>query len=510
MIKKILLILIMVSLGTVSLAAHAYAEFVTLDESRRVAVNWIKLIIEKKGTWGGSNTASLDGIEELKQNGRSIGYIARVSPRGFIVLPLRKELAPIKAYSAVSNLDPDADAGIADIIKVRMASVVNAIESQLGSMPRASSKTIADIIETNYQSVWTELINREESKAVRTLSNVSVRMNYQGGNGVDDYLIHSSWHQKAPYNDMCQYADCPDTGNGRYKAGCGAIAVAQILHYWNWPPYGAPVIPFNDWNDWKNMPDKLLVTSPQVEIDAVAELCWETGQALFMDYGCSTSRAKTKYVVPLLTDKYRYSGYATWISRRLATGGGYPAVFWFQLVKDTLNLNRPIFYHIEGHYIVADGWQEIGNPPIMQYHMNYGWGNEGKCEDVCNAWFTVDQLTQVEDGAGYLDEDMMRKIYPAQAFSEPLSGTYSKFESFPYRYFTQDATGDNAIFQAGQFLQFLEGITVTNTSTSGGTFRFNGNAFGSTVLFAGGDTSKGIKIDNGAIVLSQHGSIKFE
>ncbi|MCD6532618.1 MAG: C10 family peptidase [Deltaproteobacteria bacterium] len=512
MAKKIFIVILMASLVTMSTVIYSYAELVSIDEARKVAGNWIRLIIEKKGSWGGADAASLAEIEELKRNGRSIGYIARVYPRGFIVLPLRKELAPIKAYSAVSDLDPDADTGIADIIKGRMESTVNVIESQLGSMVRASSKAIGDILETNYQNVWDEMIGNQEDPAVRSSVDASVRMNYQGGNGVDNHLIHSSWHQSAPYNEMCRDVNCSNTGNGKYLVGCVALAAAQIMDYWNWPPYGAPIIPFKDWNDWKNMPDTLSLTSPQIEIDAVAELCRETGMGLYMDYGCDVSLAYYKHIVPLYTDYYRYSGYADRLQRINSPipGVSWTSTQWFQIMKDQFNLNRPIQYQIKDHSIVADGWQEIGDPPLMQYHMNYGWGLEGTCQDGCNAWYTVDQLHQVSSGGNPLVEDIVRKIFPAQAFVEPLSGTYPMIDSFPYRYFTQDATGDSATFQSGQFLQFLEGITVTNTSTSDGTFRFEGNVFGSTMLFAGGDTSKGIKIIKGAIVLSRQGSIKFK
>ena len=100
-------------------------------------------------------------------------------------------------------------------------------------------------------------------------------------------------------------------------------------------------------------------------------------------------------------------------------------------------------------------------------------------------------------------------IYPAQYLGSWLSGTYTK-QSFPYRYFDRDATGSSAIFEAGQYVQFLPTITATCTSTTGGSIRFYGASVNNTRLFSRGDRTKGVRIYDGAVKLNRYGSIRFD
>ena len=74
------------------------AQPVTADDARSVAQNWVALTIRQQGDWGGSPTAQIGEIREFRQGDRLIGYFCPVSPQGFLVISLRRELAPVKAY----------------------------------------------------------------------------------------------------------------------------------------------------------------------------------------------------------------------------------------------------------------------------------------------------------------------------------------------------------------------------------------------------------------------------
>ena len=43
-----------------------------------------------------------------------------MKPTGYIVISLHKELSPIKFYSEVSDLEPESNEGMADLIKLVM------------------------------------------------------------------------------------------------------------------------------------------------------------------------------------------------------------------------------------------------------------------------------------------------------------------------------------------------------------------------------------------------------
>lgn len=218
-----------------------------MDDASTVAKNWITLIIEKKGDWGGSETAEVVEIQEFKRDGRVIGYFCHVEPQGFIVISLHKELAPVKAYSATCDMDPLLDEGLVDVIKGGMERIIKAVETQIGPVESVRTEDLENILEINYRDAWKELEVDVETFKDDPESG-GEEMNYQGG----EVLLSSDWHQSPPYNDDCLWAGCSNS-NGRMIVGCVATAGAQIMRYWYWPPYGSGS-PYNDYYDWPNMP----------------------------------------------------------------------------------------------------------------------------------------------------------------------------------------------------------------------------------------------------------------
>ncbi len=472
------------------------AKMATMDEALTVANNWISVIIQEKGGWGDAKTAFVEDIQEFRRGRRMIGYFCNVKPRGFIVISLRRELAPVKAYSARSNLDPECEEDMADLIKGRMERILDTIEKLVGPVQTARTEDVANILEIDYSSTWAELegdIPTVEWGLGSNQGDISTTANYQEG----EILLTTNWHQGDPYNQ-----DCPARPSGddctaaRCTVGCVATAGAQIMRYWYWPPFGSGS-PYNDTYDWTNMPNTVIDTSPAVERNAVAELCHEVGIAVDMDYcggdGCQ-SMSVTEDMEGVYEDHYRYSAACGKRDR-----SDYSAVDWFNLIKLNLNANHPIHYRVEGHSIVCDGWQEIGGGPTRQYHMNYGWGRTCGDPNGCNTWYTLDSLFQ-PGGGSTDDEYMLVNIYPITSVRWTISGTYPQ-EAFNYRYFDQNASGSSAVFEAGQNLQFMPNILVTST----GTIKFGG----SSLFFTRGDMSIGIRTDSGGISLYSGGQMKF-
>ena len=456
-------------------------ESVSMSEAMGVAKNWVDLIIEKKGHWGGSWRATVMDCTELRRGERVLGYFCPVSPRGYLAISLYKVLAPVKFYSTTGSLDSESEIGMADLIKDVMERVLDALEMHVGPIETASSRSIQDIMEIDYRSAWDDIL--EGSRPGLDWAD------YQEG----DVLLTSSWEQGPPYNDQCPDMSCtwPCNINTNALVGCQATAGAQIMRYWNWPPFGVGS-PYSDAYDWPNMLDTVPCGAGQAQIDAVAEINYEAGLAALSTYGCGGTSASLLNMRNALVNSFRYDPAAIRLSRT-----DYTTVAWFNLIKAQLSLNRPVDYEIPNHYIVVDGWREVGATPTRELHINYGWGggNDG--------WFTVDGIPG-GDWPNWPHEKIVSNIVPDQALGAVISGTYAKVSTFPYRYFDLDATG-SATFSAGQYLQFLPGIAVT----SSGTVRFDGSGSDNTRLFAGGDTTRGIRIYDGAVKLHNNGSISL-
>lgn len=455
------------------------------EEAAQVAYNWIQMVLDRYGHWGESESASVQAIQEFTGRDRLIGYFCPVTPHGFIIISVRKELAPVKAYSEVSDLDPADEGGMMDLIKSNMLRIIDTIESQLGPVDQINPSVLTAILEIDYSPAWNYILEYIPGTLQK---NPAPTDNYQEG----EELLTSDWHQNTPYNNFCPYMECSTTLNGNALVGCVATAGAQIMRYWSWPPYGLGT-GLNDPYDWANMPDFVTTSSPAAEQDAVAELCSEVGIAVDMNYGCSASGATTSDMVLVYILNYFYHSTCTWTERSAHTADG-----WFDLIKWNINANRPIHYRIPGHSIVCDGWQDWTVPVLKQYHMNYGWANSA------TTWYTLDEL----QGGNPAEEYMVLNIVPAVALGANLSGTYTT-QSFPYRYFDLDASGTSATFSSGQLIQMLPNLTVTGTGAS--TFiRFYGSSDAHTRIFTSGNPYQGIAIKGGGIRLGNYGAMKFQ
>ncbi|MDM8006776.1 MAG: C10 family peptidase [Phycisphaerae bacterium] len=460
--------------AVLALAVRVGAETANMGEARQVAKNFARAVVERDGSWGGSLEPRVADVETFKRGDRVIGYFCRIKPQGYVICCLYKELPPIKAYSATSDLDPTLDGGLVDVIKNRMERMLQVVESRSKKRPEAATPANwLDVVRTDYRPAWMAATDKAgfhfEPRKLR--ANGSQKgMYYRQG----EFLVTSQWNQRPPYNDQCPDLGCDWSGypyygyNTNARVGCVAIAGVQILRYWNWPPCNSD----GDYVDayrWTTMPDWVDINSSPVPIACVAAACRSVGNSVSMDYGCSGSAAVTEDLEQVFENR-RYYGDCNvkWRSE-------YSGTQWWDMLMGQFTVNRPVVYRIPGHAFVADGWdvQMTGGVSTAMVHMNYGWTASD------NTWYAWD----VWPDGDASEEAMIRTILPDVFLGETLSGTFSKpgspgvhFDK-PTRYFDRDTGGANATFAAGHSFQYLKpGLWVQCTGVSGGTdaIAFNG------------------------------------
>lgn len=479
--------------------APSQAEVVSTEEARAVADNYVELIINKKGDWGGAPDAQVIAMEKFVRGDRLLGYVFHVKPRGFILTSLHKELSPVKAYSAMSDMDPNIDVGLVDLIKGHMERTIESVD-KLFAKP-VESATLDDweaVINTDYRPAWSELADKNFDPTTyrQTLGSTSVGMNYQEG----EILVTSNWHQQPPYNDLCPDMDCDEWAGEPYfgyndnaRVGCVAVAGVQILRHWNWPSCAANGEYVRRF-EWSSMPDEVTIYSPLYEIDVVAAANVAVADAVGMNFGCDGSSADTEDMEQVFENR-RYH-----FTCNRADRDAHSASAWFDRIRNQLNVNRPVQYRVEGHSIVGDGWQEIDIADVLtrQYHMNYGWGN------TRNAWYTLDDLYL----GGIGEEFILRDIYPENAMGDDLFGIFSPLPDpgvhydKPVRYFDVDTSGALSFFEPGQSFQYLRpGFHLTHREGSDPSYiTFTGETDAVSEFYLGapyGDTK--IRIADGAI-----------
>jgi hypothetical protein len=477
---------------------ESLGQLVEPTEAEIVATNWTSMMVHWKHHWGGSTQPHVRQVRELRRNDRLVGYCCAIAPRGYVVVSVRRELPPVKAYARTCDLDPESEYGMAAYFRDALFRVIIAIESELGPIDQVSSDVLVTLLDIDSRPMWSGL-EKDPDVFRQDLERGDVRIDYQES----QVLLSASWDQSPPYNHQCPDLGCTYPAHCYYNTnavvGCVATAGAQIMHYWNWPPYGEGT-PYDDAYDWVNMPDRVLLdpqncNPPIPQVNAVAELCAEIGGAVDMDYGCSGSGAPTADMEAVLEDHYRYSDACQRIDR-----SDFADMWdWFVRLQSLLNVNQPLQYRVPGHSLVCDGWSVVWQSGEQHpyYHVNNG--HDGPD----TAWYHVDTL-----GAWDPDEEYaLERIYPDVSVGSTLSGTYPA-TSFPYHYIDQDAIGNGVTFEGGQTLQFLPAVVLRGNGDLDHPLRIEGVS-APAVLCYSGDTSRGARLDGAAMRLTNDGELAF-
>jgi hypothetical protein len=404
---------------------NAPAELATEDEMELVGQNWATHIVHASGDWAGGSQPEIAAVRDITVNDTLIARVYKMSPAGYIVVPVLKELPPVKAYSEVSSFNPDDEDGFAALIREVLHHRIGLFIERYGSL-EATQLGKGDVL---FGEVNGDLWNKYAVSTDEFLSGLG-----KGGDDADEVgpLLTTKWDQGYPY-----YNDCPMGDGGRCVVGCVATACAQIMQYWQWPPSGLGSSSFywggdhscdgstpgelltvdhSDPYDWENIPDNCVGGCNTAERIALAELNYEVGVSFNMDYGRCGSGTYSSYVLGSMPDHFRYDPSITQRFR-----SNYLAHEWFELIQDEINVGRPMYYTISRHAIVCDGWRLIGE--AMQYHFNYGWA------DSHNAWYALDNLHCNWEGCDYMIEALIKNIQPEEDSDE--DGIYNSLDNCP-------------------------------------------------------------------------------
>ena len=206
---------------------------------------------------------------------------------------------------------------------------------------------------------------------------------------------------------------CPLLGDRYCVAGCVPTAMAQVMHYWQFPKVGSGSKGYRDkyldengnvcqrslvsinfsqtFYDYANMPDKLTSTSDSVEIKASALLMFHAGVAIDANYGVSGTSASTPSAPNVMERYFKYKR-GNYINRL-----SYVDTNWMSLIRSELDSHRPVIYRgsspsgggedASGHAFVCHGYRS-DNPNFFSF--NWGWNGSA------DGWFdlsTVNGLT---------------------------------------------------------------------------------------------------------------------
>ena len=211
-------------------------------------------------------------------------------------------------------------------------------------------------------------------------------------------LLNTRWDQSPYYNYFCPEGT---------PVGCVATAAVQIMKFWNHPVKGSGSHSYNTrygvlsanfdttYYDWGNMPWRLSSSSSMAQVYAVATLSYHMGVAVEMDYDASGSGANVLGYYPSSPSArnalINYFGYKN--SMRGYYKSEYSDAEWVRMLKEELDLGRPILYagydNSAGHAFVFDGYNSSS-----QFHVNWGWSG------AYNGFFSMGALNPAGGGVG--------------------------------------------------------------------------------------------------------------
>ena len=197
------------------------------------------------------------------------------------------------------------------------------------------------------------------------------------------------WGQGCLYNDTCPVDAAGPCGHA--YAGCVATATGMIMKYhshphtgtgshsYNHATYGTLSADFGSTTyDWANMPFS-------GSNENVAQLLYQVGVSVDMNYGPTGSGAYSGNAVTALINHFSYDPAANYQQRV-----NFPTT-WDNMLMTELNNDRPLLYRGQGsggHAFVCDGYDDDyqggGN---LYFHFNWGW------DGAHNGYFQLTSLT---------------------------------------------------------------------------------------------------------------------
>jgi len=275
--------------------------------------------------------------------------------KGFVIISADDVARPVLGYSADAEIMPD------------------------GELPLTMEQWLSDVSE--------QIVQAQQNGLVQTAAVAQLWQKVEAG-AAQVLLETAQWGQNAPFNSRC-----PVDKDARSLTGCVPTAYAILMKYYGYPALGKGwtpsyvtltkniIVPERDLNHVYNWDNMLLSYNSGYYTTAqskeVAVLMADIGAALQVDYSQDATGGRVGH-----SALFRHFDY---FPGRLKAKDNYSSEEWCQMLREELNLNRPVVYRAsnenEGHAFLLDGYTNNG-----YFRVNWGWYG------AYNGFFALDAL----------------------------------------------------------------------------------------------------------------------
>ncbi len=323
-----------------------FAAPVDPDSAKKIALNFI---IGNKSLLKNAHLSSIElelYTRELKSFSKDNLYVFNfTNSKGFIIVSADDRIFPILGYSFENSFGNES-------------TQPDAMKEWLEN----TNRQIAFILDKKLNP------EQKTKEAWKNQGNISFK-NTKNTSDVSP-LIKTRWNQGKYYNSLCPVGTGGD--DGHVWVGCVAVAMAQVMKYWNYPSYGSGQHSYNcspygiqsadfasTYYDWASMPNSL--NSPN---NAVATFLYHSGVSVNMGYAPGGSGAYMGSVVYALKKYFDYSK-----DIQILYKSTYTNQEWDSIIRHELDLSQPVAMAGGNHAFVIDGYQGSD-----YFHVNWGWG----------------------------------------------------------------------------------------------------------------------------------------
>jgi len=413
-------------------STQIFAKKVEMNDAQKVAHNFY---YERYTQYYGNisyNDIFFSNVITEESNGEAVYYVF-CTPSSFVIISAEDAISPVIGYSFTNTFEKPA------------------LKSNVGSYMHTYAE----------QAVWAR--DQKISANVETLAQWKYyltddvnQLNLAMGDRNVDPLLLVMWNQDYPYNALCP-EDATGPG-GHVYAGCVATAMSMIMYHYRYPihgtgsktyycaPYGSLTANFgNTYYKWDDMLNSITTGSGN-SIPAIAELQYQCGVAVSMQYGPDASGAYSTDVPAAIRNYFGYSLQAQYAER-----ASYNSTQWQTMILDNIDAKKPIYYSGQGteggHAFVLDGYQGTGIN--MLYHFNFGWSGQD------NGFFSLNNLNGFNSNQAMVRNFIPKENYPYGCGNDTLTNANGSFE---------DGSGPLANYTAGNNCSWL--IAPTDSVTS--------------------------------------------
>lgn len=326
-----------------------------------------------------SQTKEAVGVQIISPNNKAPLFVIQMED-GWVLVSSEKAANPILASSPVGEFPSykDMPEGMQWILSYYEEANQYARDSLKGKI--VESEEWAQLLDGSY----TPEIGTRALPSSLVLSRMeSVRWG-QGSN--NDLSCTKPFNAHCPtwYTTIC----------GHTLVGCGAVALGQILWYWQWP-YSAIIprqfinmtdinvysnTPYLSKYDWSHIPAELHDSTLNYDANLLSYFLRDCGYSISMTYNTNSSSSTLDDTEVALEEIFHYKP----IIKR--TRSSFTSSNWITLLKQEISAGRPILYRGQGtqggHAFVLFGYTSTN-----KFRINWGWnGSYINCEYSLDAF----------------------------------------------------------------------------------------------------------------------------